>query len=187
MKEEEENIPFNQLFLTYYLQFVRFATYYVRDSQIAEDLTADSFTYYWENRHKLPSDTNVPAYILTSIKNKCLSYLHHLEIQEKVMSQLLTDSQWEISTRIARLEVCEPNDIFTEEIKDIVEKTLNKMPEITRNIFILSRFNNKSHKEIAEQFGISIKSVEAHITKSIKALKINLKDYISAFIFLILQ
>ncbi|MDR1098646.1 MAG: RNA polymerase sigma-70 factor [Tannerella sp.] len=168
---------FSILYNANYEKFVRFACRYVRDSIVAEDITSDAFIYYWENRSRLPEDTNVEAYILTSIKNKCLSYLHHQCIHEHVISGMLSDMEWEFSNRIARLESFEPSEMYTREILELVDKTLKSMPEQTRRIFILSRCKCLSHKEIAEKLNISTKSVEFHITKTLRALRTELRDY----------
>ena len=72
----------------------------------------------------------------------------------------------------------EPDMIFNTEIQHIVRKALLKMPEQSRNIFILSRYQNTPNRMIAEKLGISIKSVEFHITKALKILRTELKDYL---------
>ena len=61
---------FNQLFTDYQGRFIRFANTYVRDIAVAEDFTIEALMYYWENRHSLEKDSNVPAYILTIIKKQ---------------------------------------------------------------------------------------------------------------------
>lgn len=61
---------FNQLFADYQGRFIRFANIYVRDIAVAEDFTIEALMQYWENRNTLKADSNVPAYILTIIKNK---------------------------------------------------------------------------------------------------------------------
>lgn len=168
---------FSILYNANYEKFVRFAHRYVRDLTVAEDITSDAFIYYWENRVRLPEDTNVKAYILTSIKNKCLSHLRHQSMHENVMSDMLSDMEWEMSSRIIRLEMLEPSEIFTQEILDLVNKTLKTLPEQTRQVFMLSRYHNLSHKEISEKLNISTKSVEFHITKTLRILKSELRDY----------
>ena len=168
---------FSTLYNANYEKFARFAHRYVRDMVIAEDITSDAFIYYWENKSKLPEGANVKAYILTSIKNKCISYLRHQCIHENVMSNILSDIEWERNSRIARLEAFEPSEVFTREILEMVDKTLKSLPEQTRQIFILSRYQYLSHKEIAEKLNISTKSVEFHITKTLKVLKSELHDY----------
>jgi RNA polymerase sigma-70 factor (ECF subfamily) len=172
-----DNAGFSKLFVNHQQGFIRFANSYVRNIVIAEDFVTDAWLYFWENRYKLPEDTNIPAYVLTIVKNKCLSYLRHLQIQEQVISQIHSDIQWEMQTRIARLEDCEPYQIFTSEIEELMTKALSRLSEQTQIVFRLSRIQQLSGKEIAEKLGISTKTVEFHISKATKALRKELKDY----------
>lgn len=73
---------FNQLFADYQGRFIRFANIYVRDIAVAEDFTIEALMQYWENRNTLKADSNVPAYILTIIKNKCINYLQHIQVRK---------------------------------------------------------------------------------------------------------
>ncbi|MDR1091042.1 MAG: RNA polymerase sigma-70 factor [Prevotella sp.] len=168
---------FSKLFVKHQQGFIRFANYYVRDRAVAEDFVTDAWLYFWENKHKLPEDTNIPAYVLTIVKNKCLSYLRHLQIQEQVISKIHSDAQWEMEIRIARLDDCDPHQIFTGEIQELVKKSVSSFSEQTKTIFKLSRNELLSAKEIAEKLGISVKTVEFHISKAIKILRKELKDY----------
>lgn len=73
---------------------------------------------------------------------------------------------------------------YSHEIQTIIHNTLQSLPEQTRRIFEMSRFENKTVKEIAEETNITAKGVEYHITKALKVLRINLKDYLPLFYFL---
>ena len=79
----EETTSFNQLYKDYQTSFVNFAYTYVRDWNVAEDITAEAIIYYWENRNSLSGVANIPAYILTAIKHRSLNYLRHLQIHEE--------------------------------------------------------------------------------------------------------
>lgn len=175
---------FNQLFTDYHGRFIRFANSYVRDQVVSEDFVVEALMYYWENRKSLAPDSNVPAYILTIIKHKCLNHLHHISIKEGVEEKLQVHATWELSTRISSLEACDPSELFTVDAERIVNQTLSSLPERTRKIFILSRYENKSHKEIAEELNITTKGVEFHITKALSVLRVNLKDYMTVFFYL---
>ncbi|MCC8154056.1 MAG: RNA polymerase sigma-70 factor, partial [Tannerellaceae bacterium] len=72
MEESSDLKQFNHLFESYQSRFVRFANSYVRELAVAEDFTMEAMMYYWERRHSLGEDANIPAYILAIIKNKCL-------------------------------------------------------------------------------------------------------------------
>lgn len=149
MKGRSEIYSFNQLFTDYKGRFVHFANTYVGDSMVAEDIAIESLMYYWENRGKLAPDSNVPAYILTVIKHKCLNYLQRLRTREEIVEYLKDCDTWELNLRIATLEACNPEKLFTDELQSLVDKALKTLPEQTREIFVRSRYNNQSHKEIA--------------------------------------
>lgn len=175
---------FYQLFADYQGRFIRFANMYVRDIAVAEDFTMEALMQYWENRDTMKAGSNVPAYILTIIKNKCLNHLQHLQVREDANEFLKNHAEWELNTRISTLEACNPEELFTAEAQEIVNKTLASLPERTRRIFIMSRYENSSHKEIAESLGMTTKGVEYHIAQALKKLHTNLKDYIPLFLFL---
>lgn len=182
--ETKSAVSFNRLYKAYHPQFVHFANTYVRDWVVAEDVTTEAILYYWENRAGLENEANIPAYILTIIKHKCLNYLRHIQICDEYSETMQNYARWELSTRISSLEACEPNELFAAEIQEIVNRTLASLPAQTRKIFLQSRYENKSYKEIAEQFRMSVKGVEFHINKALKALRTSLKDYYPLFIYL---
>lgn len=75
--------------------------------------------------------------------------------------------------------------IFFRRNNKIIHQTLAQLPEQTRKVFIMSRFYDKSNKEIAEKLGISVKGVEYHISKALKFLRVALKDYLPFLYFLL--
>lgn len=173
---------FNKVYADYRLRFQYFAQTYVHDKHIAEDITTEAFIAYWDNRESISPESNIPAYILTSIKNKCLNYLEHKKVKLSTLDRLQEIASWDLSTRISTLEACDPENLFSEDMQDIVDKTLQSLPQKTLEVFTLSRLENKSHKEIANILGISTKGVEFHITKALNMLRKNLKDYIFLFL-----
>lgn len=138
----------------------------------------ESMMYYWENKDRLSADTNIPAYVLTTIKHKCIDYLRHQQVYQDASDEIARIYAWELSGRIMTLEDFEPYEVFTKEIQEIVDRTLDALPEQTRKIFVMSRNENKSHKEIAELLDITTKGVEFHISKATRTLRLALKDYL---------
>lgn len=153
---------------------------------MAEDYVSEAFTVYWENRGELSPDTNPQAYILTVVKNKCLNHLQHLQIRNRVKQQLEDHESWKLSLSINSLEACNPDFIFSSEIKEIVDATLKKLPPKTKQIFILSRFQHLTYNEIAEKMNLSNKSIEYHMSRALEKFRIALKDYIYLFSLLFL-
>lgn len=178
---------FTQFFNDYRGRFTHFAYSYVGDKMVAEDIVLESLMSYWESRSTIHANSNISGYVLTIVKNKCLNYLNHQRIRQNAEDYLLQTEEWELDLHINSLEAFEPSLIFSKEIQQIVKETLEQLPEQTRIIFIKSRFENLSHKQIAEEMGVSTKSVEFHITKALKSLRITLKDYFPVFLFFLIR
>ena len=88
---------FNKFFIDYQQRFVHFACTYVHDEAVAEDFVIESMMYYWENKDRLPADTNIPAYVLTTIKHKCIDHLRHQQIRQDVSDEISQIYAWELS------------------------------------------------------------------------------------------
>lgn len=187
MGESEDIKELSRLLECYKNRFISFANSYVQDLIVAEDFVMEAFMDYWEVRDILREDSNIPAYILTLIKHKCLNHLKRKQLQEDVSLRIRNVAEWELNIQISSLEVCEPTELFTNEIKEIVNRTLQQLPEQTRRIFIMSRVANKTRKEIAEEMNMTSKGVEYHIAKALSALRVNLKDYYVLLPFLLYQ
>lgn len=179
MKGEDFNIIYERNYRRSFL----FTKSYVHDDMAAEDIVAESLVKYW--RLITEGEREVTeALLLTILKNKALDYLRHKAVHDAAMEGLEEINKRELSIRISTLEACDPKEIFSDEIQTIIRDTLKTLPEQTRRVFEMSRFENKTAKEIAEDMNISIKGVEYHITKALKLLRTNLKDYLPLFYFL---
>ena len=173
---------FNEIYTSYYKKSFFFAKSYVHDDLAAEDIASESLIKLWEKLKTEKIDYIEPL-LLTILKNKALDYLKHEEVKRTAFESMVDWHQQELSIRISTLESCDPNEIFSDEVESIIRETLKSLSDQTRQAFLLSRFENKSNKEIAEQMGISVKGVEYHISKALKALRITLKDYLPLFYF----
>lgn len=176
---------FSTLFDQYREPFISFAHSYVRDRTAAEDIYMEAMMQYWEKRSDLQPDTNIPAYILTCVKNKAINHLRHLQVISEAQQQIQDHRMREIDFRICSLEACDPSDLFASEVKQLIRETLSSLPPQTRSIFFKSRYENKTNKEIASELGISIKTVEFHISKALKEFRIQLKDYLPMLMLLL--
>lgn len=183
-EQQTDTRLFSTLFEQYKEPFILFVNSYIRDRAVAEDIYVEAMMQYWEKRHELSADTNILAYILTSIKNKSLNHLRHLNVRTEAEEHLFNHNARELNFRISTLESCDPSELFTVEMREIIRKTLDELPEQTRTIFYKSRYENKTNREISEELNINIKTVEYHIAKSLKIFRSRLKDYLPILIFL---
>lgn len=179
----QDSISFSRLFREYQPRFLRFANSYIHDVQVAEDFVMDAMLEYWQNRDRLTPDANVPAYITVIIRNKCLNYLCHQIVKARAAAQMSSVTQWSLDTRIRSLKDCDPELLFSKEIVTIVEKTLASLSSQTSKIFLMSRYEGLSYKEISELENMTEKGVEYHIGKALKVLRAALKDYLGIMVF----
>ena len=177
---------FNAVYTAYYRKSFLFVKSYVHDELVAEDIVSESLIKLWE-RMKLQPIEHVQSYLFTILKNSSLDHLKHESVERKAFKSLNEPLLREHEIRISVLQACDPNEIFSIEIERIIRETLDTLPEKSRNIFMMSRFENKSNKEIAEIFNISVKGVDYHIALALKTLRISLKDYLPFFAFLFVR
>lgn len=180
----ESNIQkqFGHLYNQYRQRFVLIARRYVRDRMVAEDIVADSFVAFWNSRSKLASDTNLPAYILTIVKNNCLNWLRAQQIHFRIEDDLASTQSRLIDANIRSLSAMDPSNLFASDVQSIISDAIIKMPELTREIFILSRNTGMTYAEIAEELGISQRRVTSEMQAALSILRKALKDYMPAWL-----
>lgn len=174
---------FNEVYSYFYKKSYVFAKSYVHDDMAAEDIASEALIKLWEKIRDSKIDYLEPL-LLTILKNKSLDYLKHQEVERRAFQHMADWRDSDLSIRITSLEACNPDELFSGEVERIVNETLMQLPQQTRKIFYLSRWENKSNAEIAVEMGLSIKSVEYHISKALKVLRISLKDYLPLFFFI---
>ena len=107
----------------------------------------------------------------------------HLRKRQEVIDNIKNQYQWELDFKITSLEACNPQEIFSKEVHRLVNDAVRSLPEKTREIFLLSRMESLTNREISERLDISIKTVEFHVSKALKVLRIALKDYLLVFFY----
>ena len=176
---------FGQLFMRYRDNFIAVARSYVRDEVVAEDIVAESFTNFWDNRSRIDIRTIPEAYILHMVKNRCLSYLRDRANRMRILQQMHEDSYKAIMAEIGVLGKDETGLIFQSDIAAIFNKLLATVPDSTRDIFLASRFGNLTYNEIADKYGISPRKVKREIQRVLGIMRISLKDYLPVMVILL--
>jgi|SRR5690554_2280946 len=185
MEKKSPNDILADLYATYYEKCFSFTKSYVHDKHTAEDITSDAFIKLHDKLQK-EEIKNVPAYLLTILKNGALDHLRQKAVTDRTHTAYTSMANQELDYRISTLIECDPELIFSKEIQEIIDKTLAAMPPRRREIFTLSRYKNLSNKAIAAKLNLSVKSIEYHITKSLSLFRENLKDYLPLFYLIFL-
>ena len=174
---------FKQTFNLYYPRLLRFAKEYVGDKYEAENIVQDVFLKLWEKRASLPMDINLNAYLLTMVKNHCLDFLKHKQVIERYSINRQSVQQQETVFNYYAVSKFEPEQIDIETLERLAEKAIGELPEQCRKVFELSRYDGLKYREIAEKLGISVKTVETHISNALKILRVTLKDCFLTWLF----
>lgn len=173
---------FEDLYSRYRQRLVVIARRYVRNSMVAEDIVAESFVSFYNKFAALPNDTNIPSYILTIVRNNCLNYLHAQQLHLRIDQQAASDQARMVNANIRSLQACNPEKLFASEIHSIVAEAIQKMPDLTRIVFVKSREEGKTYEQIAMECGISVRRVTSEMQKALAVLRHALKDYMPAWL-----
>ncbi|MCB9283989.1 MAG: RNA polymerase sigma-70 factor [Lewinellaceae bacterium] len=156
------------LFRRYY-SYVSMAVYrMVEDGTVAEDIAQEVFMEIWRRRNSLRISISLKAYLRRSAVNRSLNFLRDKKNRFK---EELSDAQYELQTP-------ENPDLELDELQDHIDDAIRQLPDRCQEVFRLSRMEEKSYQEIADQLGISIKTVENQIVKALKLLRESLRPFI---------
>lgn len=159
---------FEQLFKTYYAPLLLFARSYITDEDDCEEIVQGFFLKLWEDRRKININTSVKSYLFSSVRNRCLNHIKHQKIKQVYQQQVMN----------APADENQASNYFIEpDLMEKINKSIDSLPPRRREIFILSREHGLKYREIADQLGISIKTVETQMGQALKDLREQLKDY----------
>ena len=178
---------FKRIFESYYPRLLRFANEYVGDRYEAENILQNVFLTLWEKRTALRVDTNLNAYLLSLVKSQCLDFLKHKKVTNRYLSNQMTVQQQEMIFNYYAISKFEPEQMDVESLELLVQKAIGELPEQCRKVFELSRYEGLKYKEIANRLGISVKTVETHISHALKILRVTLKDCFLVWLWLFLM
>ena len=158
--KEGNNPAFEVIFDRYWKRLFAYAYRIYQDEKICEDIVQEIFISFWEKSNDA-NILNLEAYLLRSVKYKIANHIRdlkfspiHLEILQNIPNNVQTD-----------------NDMEYEEFEAEIFNEINKLPPKCQQVFMLSRFENYTNPEIAEELEISVRTVEKHISNALKFLK----------------
>lgn len=170
---QDDQEAFRELFFDFYPSLCVYAQRYVSSPDACEDIVQDTFFHLWKNRKKIEIASSFRNLLVSSVKNSCIDYLrkqsvrqHHMEKQalSAISNGYFTDT---------------PDVVYTiKELEEMLNNALALMSEPVRRAFQMSRFENMTYNQIAEEMSISPKTVESYISRALGILRVELKDYL---------
>ncbi|MDR3260760.1 MAG: RNA polymerase sigma-70 factor [Tannerella sp.] len=172
---KDDRDAFKELFVKYFAPLCVYAQRFITDKDSCEDIVQDVFYKLWKNRKTLEIRNSTRNFLLTDVKNNCIDYLRRKEVESSYLVK-----QFDKLAEEPPDEICE-----IAELEEALNKALSKLPDNIRKVFEMNRFQGTTYQEIALQNQISVKTVEAYMTKALKVLRVELKDYLPFFLFLL--
>ncbi|MBB6109204.1 RNA polymerase sigma-70 factor, ECF subfamily [Mucilaginibacter lappiensis] len=133
------------------------------DFEEAKDIVQETFSFLWKDRDEIPDTKNLAGFLYTVVRNKILNYIEHKKVESKYASsfiQFIADENHLTDFLIRE-----------KELVALIDKEINALPEKMKEVFVLSRKGNLSHKEIADKLNISVFTVKNHIKSALKTLR----------------
>jgi len=163
-KIKDGNIEaFETLFRSYYEPLCRYAYQFVENPDTAEEIVQDLFYVLWKERQSIRIFTSVNGYLYRSVKNKSLQYVEKAKVRENYQNSYAENPVIETITPQEELEY--------KELEEQIRETLQLLPERRQTIFRMNRMEGKKYNEIASELHISVKTVEAEISKTLRELR----------------
>lgn len=167
---------FENVFKEYFPFLCSFAKKYVEDLDDCKDIVHNVFLNLWQKQDQIDLSIPIKAYLFKAVHNKCLN---HIRDRKKIVKHDLEKDNEAIPGYIDSRDYLEES-----ELQERIVKAIDDLPDKTKRIFSLNRFDSKKYREIADIEGISIKTVEDQMSKALKLLREKLKDYLIIYIFI---
>lgn len=161
--KKDDHDSFQKLFERYSVPLFRFSFSYLKSKEVAEDVVQEVFMKVWNNRKSIKSNTSFQSYLFTIALNVVRKHFNKLSRNNELKHNILLD----LSENKEEFDDRNGYQFLTDKLDEFIKL----MPDKRREVFIKKKIEEKSLKEIAEECEITTKTVEYHITESMKFLK----------------
>ncbi len=162
---------FEQVFRQYYMPLCLYAASITGRMDIAEEIVQELFLVFWRERERLQLFHTIKSYLYGAVRNQSLQYWEHQDVRNRYRDAVLSRPEKDDM----------PDDpqeqIEYKELEALIERTLRKLPERRLRIFRMHRFEGKKYAEIASILSLSVKTVEAEMTKALQTLRKEIENY----------
>lgn len=148
----------------------------MKDHDTAKEIVQDAFVRLWQKRGKIEEDRSPASYLATTVRNRCLNHLRNNKKFDRgiLMFEGLGHDH----------EYVEQDHLVTEELRNRITQATDALPGKCREVFLMNRVEHKKYQEIADELGISLKTVEAQMSKALRIMRDKLSEFLSLIILL---
>lgn len=162
---------FEEIFRRYYSPLCLYAAGITGSVESAEEIVEELFYVLWKNREQLQVFQSIKSYLYRSVRNEAVQYCEHQEVKERHRMAVQASSESGY--------VSDPHhEMEYKELQALIERTFDKLPPRRRQIFKMHRVDGKKYAEIALSLSLSVKTVEAEMTKVLRTLRNEIDNYI---------
>ncbi len=157
---------FEKVFKQYYGPLTGYAFNILKNEEQAQEVVQETFVKFWEKRTEISIEQSLKAYLFRAVFNRCMNVKKHEDVKLKYQNAADTN------------EAHSDGAMLSWELQEQLNKALQHLPEKCRVIFEKAKLEGKKYGEIAEELGISIKTVENQMGKALQIMRVHLKDYL---------
>jgi len=160
---------FENVFRLYYTPLCLYGASLTGQMETAEEIVQELFYVFWKERENIEVFRSLKSYLYGAVRNRSLQYLEHLEVRNRHRETVLSAETDDHSSPQEQLEY--------KELQVFISQAVKKLPERRQRIFRMHRFQGMKYAEIASALSISIKTVEAEMTKALQTLRKEVEIY----------
>jgi RNA polymerase sigma-70 factor (ECF subfamily) len=175
---------FEYFFKIYFNSIVGFSMQFLGDEDMSRSISQEAFIKLWLNREKVQKINGIKSFLYTSAKTDCLNVIRHKKVVDKYSTILLQERENQLNIEV--LNSLEFDPMSVTELENLIEKSIEELPEKCKLVYTKRRIENKKNEEIADELGISVKAVEANMTRALKILKVRLSNYLPMFLVVLI-
>lgn len=167
---------FQELYHKHFNGLANYAYSVLKDKDAAKDVVQDVFLDLWNKRETLSIKTSIEAYLVRAVKFKSIDFIRKDKTKQQYVTKMTPAS-------VPLSEESDDDDEETANRKKQLSYAIAQLPTKCRQVFLLSRLNGYTYKEIAEEMNISPKTVENQISRALKLLRQKLSDLMVLLLF----
>lgn len=179
LQTEKGAMSFEEVFTSHFKNLHAYAASLLKNEANAEEIVQNVFVRLWEKRAQLSIQSSVTAYLYKAVYHECLNFLKH----QKVKNAYLAFAH----KRNGNDHLPASGKLHLTELEQHISRAIESLPQQCRIIFKMSRFEELRYQQIADQLGLSVKTIENQMGKALKIMREKLVDFLPLFILMLLN